>query len=311
MIKAPYIPNALYDSIFKKIVLDVKRVLYDKEDDFVLMCVGSPGTGKSMLGLHGMDIYLGQEASVSYVGLNREDFARALKAATSKVFPRFCMNDEANISKRDALSQYNKHLIDLYYSIRGLQIFHWWCNPSLDMIDKALVKERIKGLILCSTKSIDKPRLYFYFRQRELLQILEKYNNLDLGLLNRVAGKYAYYRGWFRDYTGHLRSAYRDKKLNRMVEKVDQFAETYGIKGDRLTMEEISKITGISYRVLKAYKAELIANKKIVLDKDYIVTPTGRVFFEPSICPVFEGMAVERRNRRMAALMEYEKKKKK
>ena len=146
MIVAPYDANRKYDIIFENIINDISQALLEKEDDFLLLCCGSPGTGKSRLMLWGLELCLRENANVKYLGLNRADFADSLNNAKKSVLPRFCSNDEANISKRDSNSTYNKDVIDLYFSIRGLQIFHWWNNPSLDIIDKKFIEDIKKDL---------------------------------------------------------------------------------------------------------------------------------------------------------------------
>ena len=219
--------NILHNLIHKK----VKPLTADKDDDFLVLAVGEPGSGKSMLMLHVFEEYAAQHADIDYVGFTESDFANSLKRLQIEKVPkgfRFVGNDEANISKRNALSKYNKNLLDLYFAVRGLNIFHWWNNPSIDMLDKPFVKERLKGLFLITTKSTTKPRLYFYFNQNSILQILEKYKNLEYKTIYKVRKKYCSYQGWFRDYTGHLKKPYLQKKNNRMDEKVNDFFKSYG-----------------------------------------------------------------------------------
>jgi hypothetical protein len=199
VIKAPYTRHRKYDIVFEQMIKNVRDAILNKDDDYVLLCAGTTGTGKSSLMLWGYELYAEELATVDNIGLTRESFANALKyASTLEGKGRFCANDEANISKREALTKYNRELIDLYFSIRGLKIFHWWNNPSIDMIDKPFIEERIKGLIYIATKDADVPRVYYFFRKRELLRIWEKYQSLKLPLLKKIARQYAYYKGWFR-----------------------------------------------------------------------------------------------------------------
>jgi len=220
-----------YDPIFPKIIDSVKEKVSIKDDDVLFLAVGDTGSGKSMLMLHAYEYFAGEHADIKYIGFTREDFADSLNEC--RKLPkgvRFVGNDEANINKREALTKWNRELLDLYYSIRGLNIFHWWSNPSVDMIDKPFIKDRVKGLFLITTKDINKPRIYFYFKKSKLLQIYEKYGNLDIKTIKKVRGAYASYRGWFKDYTGFLKQDYLNKKNPRMVDKVRDFVLKYGNK---------------------------------------------------------------------------------
>lgn len=231
MIKAKYDSERDYDEILSILIKKIKSKVSDKDDDFLLLAVGDTGSGKSMLMLHAYNEYAGEDADIKYIGFTREDFAESLNEA--RKLPkgiRFVGNDEANINKRDALTKWNKDLLDMYYSIRGLNIFHWWSNPSVDMIDKPFLKDRVKGMFLITTKSTDRPRIYYYFEKARLLQIYEKYGNLDIKTIRKVRKKYSLYRGWFKDYKGFLKQPYLDKKNPRMVDKVKDFLLKYGTR---------------------------------------------------------------------------------
>jgi len=293
MIEAKYDSSRDFDSVFLHIIEGVYDKLNVGEDDFLLLCCGTPGTGKSMLMLHALDDYLKKEASIDYVGLDKEDFARALRNTKDKPLPRFCANDEANISKRDSLAKYNKELIDLYLSIRGLRIFHWWNNPSLDILDKHFIEERIKGVIYIATKETKRPRTYYYFRKKDLLKLWEKYGNLKLNLLKKVKKQYAYYKGWFKDYNGPLKAAYMLKKNKRMDVKVDGFFDKYGLGEEGLTTSMIKKTLGLSSPSICKYEKEAIKNGMIKED-EIKRTITGRVIYPKKILSIFEGIAKEK-----------------
>ena len=229
MIKTKYDKNRAYDSMLSKLIVSIKDKITRKDDDFLVLAIGDTGSGKSMLMLHVYDEFAGDEACIDQVSFTKDGFADSLNLALRHDKGiRFVGNDEANVSKRDALSKFNKDLLDLYYSIRGLNIFHWWSNPSVDMIDKPFIKDRVKGLFLITTKSMDRPRVYYYFKKDKLLQVYEKYKNLDIKTLRSVRKRYSFYKGWFRDYNGRLKQAYLDKKNPRMVDKVKEFLNKYG-----------------------------------------------------------------------------------
>ena len=69
MIRMPYIPDAFYDDGFASLIDSIKITIAEKNDDILIVCGGETGTGKTSLGLHGEDRYMGDKASVDYIGL--------------------------------------------------------------------------------------------------------------------------------------------------------------------------------------------------------------------------------------------------
>ena len=124
MIKAPYDKDRPYDILLSKTIRGIdKRLSGRNDDDFLLVCFGATGTGKSMLMLGAYEEYAGDQASIDYVALKREDFAKSLRMASVAKSTRFVGNDEANISKRDSLTKFNKDVIQVLrclinYSLR-------------------------------------------------------------------------------------------------------------------------------------------------------------------------------------------------
>jgi len=272
MIKAKYHRDRGYDDMFHKLILRTQNSLTEKDDDFMLMCFGPTGTGKSGLMLHAYELYDEENCTVDNVGLNPKDFATALyKAKDDEEGKRFCGNDEANISKRSHSSKYNKDILDLYFSIRGKKIFHWWNNPSLDMIDKPFIEEKIKGFIFIATKDVHRPRVYYYFTQTTLLKFYEKFGSLKLNVLKKNARHHADWKGWFRKYDGKLLKAYLEKKDTRMDEKLEDFYLQYGT-GDKLTLRDMGKQLGIVHKTVKDYLSKL----ELKEEEDYVVNSIGR-----------------------------------
>lgn len=283
LIRAKHNKNRDVDELFERFINNfVKPSVTKKDDDVLVLCVGKTGSGKSMLMLHGYEIYAGDEASIEYVSFNRNNLADNMYKCryVSKGF-RFNGYDEANVSKRDALSQFNKALLDVYYSIRGLNIFHWWNNPSIDMIDKPFIVDRVTGLFLITTHSVDRPRVYYYFEKNKLLDIFKKYGNLNYETLNKVKRKYAKYKGWFRDYTGFLKQHYLDKKNPRMEEKLLDFKNKFGTLTDEggekvYTLVEVRRLTGYANNTLATYR------RNGTLPRDSWYMENNKVFYRES-----------------------------
>jgi len=292
MIKAAPYRKAQYDEWLERSINSVDDHITKKDDDFFFLIIGETGSGKSNLGLHIIEQYLKKDASVDYIGLNKSSIAEAFKKATDKPRPRCVFLDEANVSKREALSKFNKEMIDLYAAIRGLNMLHLWCNPSLDMIDKPFIEERIKGIFYCCTKG-KTARYYYYFRTAEILQILNKYGNLKLPLIRKIRRKYAYYRGWFKKYDGFLLDDYLNKKTVRMTEKVEEFFHNWSTENDKdlINRKELKKYLGVQDSTIINY-VKILEEKEIIQEGVNVFTyPNGRKKFKKTLLDDFSKLS--------------------
>jgi ABC-type dipeptide/oligopeptide/nickel transport system ATPase component len=294
-IKAKIISNQPIDNNLKQMVLKTNEDIIRSNDDKLFIIIGPTGSGKSNLGLHMLDLYLGEKSSVDYVALNRSSFAKGLKLATAQPKPRCLLYDEANINKRESGTKFNREVMDLYMSIRGLNIFHIWCNPSLDMIDKYFIQERVKGVFFCNSKQ-DKIRPYYYFKVSAILEIMDKYKSLKMPLLNKLKSRYAYYQGWYRAYNGALLTPYLQKKEKRMIEKVDTFYDRWisGADEDKVPGVKLRKYLGVSTVSFRDYFKTLILEKKLVLGENYTRNKANRLTFDKSVIGFFENEMAKR-----------------
>lgn len=227
MRRYPVVAGKLYDEGFEKILMPgVRKATIEKDDDFLLGFVGVTGSGKSTLGFHALSLYT-ENPSIDFVALSRDRFARALKLASETKKPRYVDYDEADVIRRDAMTKWNKAIIKLYSKIRGKNIFHLWCHPSPQMIDRHQVEEVFNGLIFVYSKG--SPRFYYYFTKRGLLRVLDKYGNLKGKTLTKAANEFAAWRGWFRKYDGPLWKDYLGLKRASMDETIDSFFKEWGV----------------------------------------------------------------------------------
>ena len=274
---APYRTDGVpYDAYLEASINSARKLNSMTDDDFQVLLAGRRGSGKSTLAKHMLTIYLPPEKlNIEIMGLSRNEFANSLNKVQDEPLPRAICYDEANVNKRDSMSKWNKDLLDLYYSNRGLNIFHIWCNPSVDMIDKTFIEDCVKGIIVVQKTvfNLDKIpvfRYYYWYKSEALTEIFDKYKSIKISLLldRKIREKYAYYRGWFKDYQGVLQKEYLEKKDTRMKLKTQDFFEKYGDNG-WLRMKEIMKALGVS-------DATIIRNlNKLVLGEDYIVNAAG------------------------------------
>ena len=274
MFVAPYRSDKPYDEYLEKTFMALRDHIDEKDDDFLCLTIGQTGTGKSSLNFHILSIFVPEDRlSINQVALSREEFAVSFKKVTTGLKPRALLYDEANVSKRDSMTQFNKDVIDLYLTCRGLNTLHLWANPTLKLIDTAFVEDRIRAVILVRGKDTKRPRVYYWFRKEDILKIYNKYNTLSLTLLNRVRKKYAWYRGWFKDYTGSLKEEYLEKKNNRMNAKVDKFYEKYGEEVSFSKSGVVMKELGVSEPTLAKYR------KLLDFGVHYQITATGNYHY--------------------------------
>ena len=286
MIEDKYNPDKKY-GIGIDFIIKAAQKRQNNDDDFFVLTVGSRSTGKSRLMLHLMESYMGERASVEYLGLRKGDFAKALLACNQTELPRMCVNDEGNLSSKEGMTKFNRAVVDTYYAIRGKNIFHNWCNPSLQGIQKDFIKEIVNGVIFTYTK-YKNVRLYYYFTKHQILDIFEKFKNLELRTLKKNAKKYAHHRSWFKDYNGFLLQPYIEKKDKRMDEKIEQFAMDWGDTDQKLTKADMLKRLDISRPCFLKY--EKILTEQGLLD-DCVYSANGRIMYLQKHIDIFkEGM---------------------
>ena len=282
MIEMPYEKGKLYCK-GTEFILKAAKERESNNDDFFLFIFGQRSTGKSRLMLHLLEAYLKKEASIKYIGLRKGDFASALYQATHKKLPRCCVNDEGNLNSKNAMTKYNKDTIDTYYSIRGLCMFHIWCNPSLN-IDKEFLEKIVNGVILTFTKFKTGARLYYYFTKKNLLKLYEKYKKLDEIILRKNAHQYGFFRGWYKDYDGFLLKEYEALKDNRMIEKVNDFHEEYGEEHKLLTQAQMVRALKVSLGFFKKHK-KIIEEKKLI--PDVVMAASGKELYPKEYIDLF------------------------
>lgn len=295
MIITPYDKTKSYDFGAEFLCKMAKKACFEKDNDMLTLVVGKTGSGKSNLGLWLQYIYMGDEADIKLIALTRKSFADGLKYIKSRPQPRFLMYDEANVSKRDSLASWNKEIIDLYLSIRGKNIWHLWNNPSLDYIDKQFIKERVTGVIYVRGQNRD-GRFYYYYKQKDILAILDKYDNLYLDTIDKVRDRYAFFRGWFNEYNGPLKQKYLEMKENRMDEKIDLFAEKYG-SNEGYGFQESARMLKVHYTTLRKYFDEGLSNGEIIQGSDFYISCVGKYILSKELLEKLRIKMIDNQNR--------------
>jgi hypothetical protein len=249
-----------------------KRILNEKQrDDALFLYAGRTGTGKSTLLLWSYEIYTPRRI-LALVPRSQEEFAKALKIAkNTPIADRVVLYDEAEASKRESMTRWNKDLIRVYSKIRGKRILHGWCYPDSDMIDTKIVLNRVNGIFVTYEKSTEGIRHYYYYSQEDIRKFLEKFPKLLVDLLVEHGPKYASFQGYFTEYDGELRDAYFARKEEGMDEEIDKFSDKYsGKPSDFLGITHIARSLRISTRTVTrmleygistgAFKREQVVN---------------------------------------------------
>jgi hypothetical protein len=285
MIRAPYRTDGVpYDIMFENNIKYIRDYIQTDDDDYQLMMVGIRGAGKSNLAEHALSIYMPSDRlNINQIALTQNQLASSWKIWAKEAKPRALCYDEANVSGRNAMTKWNKDLIDIYFSNRGQNIFHIWCNPSVSNIDRTFLHDCIKGIIVVKkpTKKSDAHqspfRYYYWYKKKSLLKMLD--DNISLKINNllspKVAEKYAWYMGWFKRYDGILMMPYLAMKDGRMNQKTEDFYKKYGTE-ELIGRGEVIRQLGISEMTAMAHMKDLKEGE------DYFTTPTGRYKFTAS-----------------------------
>lgn len=261
------------DPLTTVMIKEARTTISIKKDDFLMMVVGTPGSGKSDFSMWCYEIYDPKGCSIDYIGLDKPDFASVVQRAKNKEGLRYANYDEANVTRADHASKWNKDLLKLYWAIRGLQIFSNWNNPSAKKTPKEFIEERIKAFVFIYEKVTHRPRKFYYFTKEQMIALYEECKG-DLSHANilKFGKDFANHIGWFKKYDGKLRQDYDRKKESRMDLVVEDFFTNYGSE-DMLSPAQVGKLLGYNENTIRMwirkYKDDLEVNK------DYFIQPNG------------------------------------
>lgn len=254
------------DHMFKRMIEKAKKRTSAEDKDYIVLCVGLGGVGKSVLGMHAYQLY-DEKGSIDWIAMDFEEFKRKARDIKKKELPRLLDYDEANVMSREAMTKNNRSLIKWYYRNRGLNIFHWWNNVS-PKVDRSIIDERLHMLIYVPCRKVyyALPRPCFHKMMRD-----NKTEVLTLPLIESQARKYAAWRGWFRDYQGPLRKAYDLKKRTSLMSGTDEFTDEKPI-GEYVLARSLLMMDTRTFRL----KVEpLIKEGKVKLGEHFVLTGVG------------------------------------
>jgi len=275
-----------------KAILKRQRWLNENKDaDGFYLIAGYNNTGKSTLSHHLHTLWTEGDPTADYCSFDPEQFAHVLGDAMNEklVKQRVAHWDEANFTGRGAMTKYNRDVIDLYWSNRSEHGLHLWCNPSIEYMEKVLVKERVSGIFLIHRGESGKPpkRRFTFITRAQLQQLWREKKTITLDILEKEARKYGLYEGWFYDYpVNKFLKDYRKRKDERNKYKNARLKENYG-SADSISLAEVTRRLGCVELTTKKH-LKLLDNKGLIKLSDHR-TASGRY----KIPPEWEGLLKE------------------
>lgn len=294
-----------YVDITLRLVLGVQRWLNERrEDDGFFFFAGRNNTGKSTLVHHVHTLWTEGRPNPDHCAWDKETYSKVLFQALSEpaVKDRVAHWDEANLSSRAAMTSFNREIMDNFWSNRSQRGLHLWCNPSIEILDKPLVKERLSGLFLVHLGQDGRRgfamRRYSFFTAKSLMELWAKEGSISLQVLEENADRYALWSGWFLRFAdGDFLMKYQERKEQRNLEKSRLLAENHA---GTLSAKEAGKMFGMNPEVVKRHAKKLFA--KGVLKEYEIISPSGRWFFKQKHLDAIRASVAEARDRQRKVL---------
>lgn len=211
--------------------LRVVKKSHEKDFDNLIVITGMEGMGKSHLGLWVYQLWAeetSQEADVTFIALDQEQFAQALTKAQKRY--GFVMYDEAGdgLLSRDAMADYNKDLLRLFMVIRQQGIFTVMILPNFWYLDKYFREVRLKALF------------HVYGRGKVAMWNKEQVENIiKFGSASRniwAVKPSAYFS--YPMYDGKLLTEYKQKKQAKVEASLADVLKKYSSKEGQLDDDE-------------------------------------------------------------------------
>lgn len=232
-----YVPELGHDPGLHRIFRIIDDRVRRNNDDCLILNIGLTGSGKSTLSALQYKIVadLRQiEMDPEKIVITTFDFSERIAGLTSiDGAQRLIIYDEADASKREGMTRWNRDMIKLYSKIRGLNCVHIWNHPSLEFIDKPFIQERVNGVFFVYEKHKDKPRHYYFFTRKRMIDLLGKHKKLHLAVLQKYGPDFALYRGCFSRYDGPIMGRYVSIKAEGMTDAIQSFAASYGVEATK------------------------------------------------------------------------------
>lgn len=266
-----------FDVYLRAVLARLKKKVYENDDDALILITGQVGSGKSTMAHHIHTAWTLGEPDINNVAFDRRHLANVLVETMKREnkHARVCHYDEANITKREAMTRFNRKIIDVFEVIRAKNGLHLWCNPSAEYLDKKFIDERVKCLIYTFRNPRGK---YMLIPRKALLKLLSKHKNLKQNTLEKYGNQMAGIKkekGWFKDYPkNNFLKEYLNKKDSRQDYKLDEFKEEFGGEEAGYTLSDAAKAYGMTWPTVQKYMNKALDSG--VLEDDEVKSPNGR-----------------------------------
>lgn len=272
--KDVYRAGTKYGETYKKIIqYSYKEIQKGKRDnDFLLLIIAEAGKGKSNLGLWTYEM-IEPQPSIDQIAITQEDCANGLDNAT-KTPVRFFMYDEGKINRQGWQDKFYQKLLSVYHDIRGLNIFHIWCNAYPSKLPLHFIEERVKGVIYIY-KDCGNHRRFYYFTKKRITKFLEQNKELNIPLLNKYGESHAFLDSYFTEYDGKLKQEYLAKKDVRMKDVIADFKAEFGNK--TMTIADVVRRIGMKRDYINKYLEEMVEKEEIVEHEHYLFNVKGNI----------------------------------
>jgi hypothetical protein len=268
----PYVDDSL-----KHVLTRFKQLVYDQDDDCVILVAGQVDSGKSTLSHHIHTLWTMGAPDIENVALDKQSFAKSIHTSMTKdaLSDRVCHYDEADVSKRDALTKFNKRVIHMYDAIRGKNGLHLWCNPSVEWIDKKFVQERVKCLIYTFRKPRGK---YLLILRKKLYLMVQEYKSVNQHVIERYGKNCAaiHNNSFFKQYPNNaFLKSYKELKESRQDHILSLFRKDFfeGVDEPQ-TLSSVARMFKMSWPTLQKYAD--MSLREGVFTEDELKSPTGR-----------------------------------
>lgn len=266
----------LIDPYLRAFLRRLKQRVYE-DDDALVLITGQVGSGKSTLSHHVHHTWTLGRPKIDNVAFDRRHLANILVESMKHEdkHMRVCHYDEANITKREAMTRFNRKIIDVFEVIRAKNGLHIWCNPSAEYLDKKFIDERVKCLIYTFRYPRGK---YMLIPRKSLLHLIDKHKNLKQDTLERFGNEVAgikKQRGWFRKYPKNkFLKEYLERKDSRQDFKLDEFKEEFGGSEAYYSLSDAARAFGMVWPTAQKYINKAIEDG--VFAESEVKTPNGR-----------------------------------
>lgn len=262
-VKENRVPGQLYGALFELELLKNLSYIRKKNQNFTILCTGETGSGKSSLMLFANLILEGGidlERIAFDVKTTAVSFSKADELSRNGVKGAFWGIDELKTYSRSSMHGFNKDMIDLFFSVRGKNIFCFANAPSAKAIDKLMIGEKTFDAFIYIYASQAR---FLWFDFKGFSRLIKQQGDCSHNVITEFGVNYALFDSYFSKVPDSVYDAYNKKKIEGMNRTADAFVQkysegkVYGIEAASRRMNK-SRVTVGKY-IEDAVKQQVIA----------------------------------------------------